>query len=235
MNFITEYHQSVSYVNFSYTHVSVKGSVLSVTIEHNNLKLMKEITRVLRLIEVCRQQNEKIQIEIRYAAGQMTQEMMGLCHQFIDQDRFYIPSSQDAHLQMHGIVCYNEGEREGANEEASVISKSLASVGVKMSSDIKNWSSHILTSSLKRFCRQVNQNCSLVVVCLMSHGAEGILYGNYSTEDRLEISDVFAILNTGLPEPIPKVCFPVEYCLLDCVYFPPNQIPFIIPIMSYTI
>lgn len=166
-DFITEYHSSINYGTFL-NSTCRKGSVLSVTVKNNDLKLMTEIIGLLSQIKMSRKHHEKIQANLELANKHLTQEMMELCHQYLDPDKFCIPSSRDAHLRMHGIVCYNEGDREGADEEASIISESLASVGVKLSGEIKNWSSNILIASLKRFCHQVKDTCSLVVVCLMS-------------------------------------------------------------------
>ena len=116
---------------------------------------------------------------------------------------------------MQGVICFNDfrghelSERAGAELEAETMRGSLQNAGLIMHLDIRNWTTYKLFQGLREFCKNVRQSASLVVVCLMSHGEAGSLYGwdgeASSLTDRCHINDVIYILTQGLPTHIPKV------------------------------
>ena len=98
-----------------------------------------------------------------------------------------------------------------------MVKSSLQETGFNMNPTIDNWSTYSLILNLRGFCQEVSSLCSLVTVCIMTHGRAGLLYGcgglkkGVSTaagglNDKCQINDIINILGTELPEYIPKVC-----------------------------
>ena len=174
-------------------------------------------------IESCLSSTQQSAIAeyVKSSPNRVTSELLALANSHLTD--YCIPDHQQAKLQMYGVICYNdfEGyvglERTSASEEARVIKHSLQETGFNMNPTIDNWSTYSLIQNLRAFCQEVSSLCSLVTVCIMSHGRAGLLYGcgglkkGVSTaagglNDKCQINDIIKILGTELPEYIPKVC-----------------------------
>ena len=189
---------------------SVDGSVLEAAARDGCLPMVKEILTDDNISEMC-------QFVLDYPT-EVTSEILDICWQHPSLAEFCIPRYNYSHipsLLMHGVICFNDfrghelSERAEAKLEAETIKESLQYAGLSMHSDIKNWTTYKLFQGLREFCNNVRQSASLVVVCLMSHGEAGSLYGwNGETTgltDSCHINDVIYILTEGLPTYIPKV------------------------------
>ena len=174
------------------------------------LPMVKEILTGENIFELC-------QFVKNYPA-QATSELLEICWQHPSLDKFCIPRYNYPHIPsvlMQGVICFNDfrghelSERAEAKLEAETMRESLEYAGLIMHSDIQNWTTYQLFQGLRGFCKNVRHSASLVVVCLMSHGEAGSLYGwdgeASSLTDRCHINDVINILTQGLPAHIPKV------------------------------
>ena len=117
---------------------------------------------------------------------------------------------------MYDVVCFNDFEgnpnflpRVEASSESNEIGRRFSEVGIKMSHSITNWTTYLLFSNLRKFCPKIKYNCSLAVVCIMTHGKAGLLYACGGSEesqaDSCKINDILYILGQELPNHIPKV------------------------------
>lgn len=151
------------------------------------------------------------------ASQSVSTEMLDMFQPFL-LDYFIPESSKQAKLQMCGAVLFNEFRgnpdyiRNDAAEEAETITQSLREVGIDVKVKKGSWSSDELITELKRFCKSIRLRCSLVVVCVMSHGNAGILYGcggltdaASGLYDKCRINDILYTLGVGLPAHVPKV------------------------------
>ena len=153
-----------------------------------------------------------------YSARHVTCEILGYFQPLLTE--YFIP--RDGRLKMQGAVFYNDFqgfqhlERQQAADEVEAITESLRRVGVDISVTRKGWSSYQLLSELSDFCKKIHQRCSLLVVCVMSHGRSGVLFGcptpdtsNRNTSklhDACKINDILGIIGENIPSHIPKVC-----------------------------
>ena len=77
-----------------------------------------------------------------------------------------------------------------------------------MSDPIRNWTTYSLFSNLRKFFREIRDDCSLAFVCIMTHGKAGLLYACdgpvEGQADSCKINDILYILGQELPNHIPK-------------------------------
>lgn len=119
---------------------------------------------------------------------------------------YVIPSNQ-LHSKMYGIIAFNDCNREGAYEEAEILASALQSKNISVSKTV--WSTtYELMRALNNSVNAVSDDCSLLVISLMSHGRKGVICGAEDTE--MEINDIWHILTHKLPETVP---------LVSCIYF----------------
>ena len=169
-----------------------------------------------KYIESCLSSTQQSAIAeyVKSSPNTVTSELLALANSHLTD--YCIPDHPQAKLQMYGVVCFNEFEgnpdfltRDGASDEAKIITQSFNDVGVKMSLPIKNWTTYSLFSNLRKFCREIRNSCSLAAVCIMTHGKAGLLYaceGSVESHtDCCKINDILYILGEELPHYVPKV------------------------------
>ena len=197
---------------------------------------MRNATRMVSILETVNKSqgdlaifqelftSEHKQLLLAYAensTANLTNEMLQLCQPYLKSFPM-ISRSVTSKLQMQAILCFNdfhghkEMQRGGASVEASAISISLVRAGFNVHGYIKNWSIFDLFKTLRQICVDIQNRSSLVVVCMMTHGKAGVLYGwdeqAKSTTDRCQINDIIGILGEILPHHVPKVSISVPEC-----------------------
>ena len=96
---------------------------------------------------------------------------------------FFIPRGQEK-AKMFAFVCYNtfnhpdskHPRRQGAKDEADCIIKGLRSCGFTIRGPLVDWTFVQLLEHLGQLLSEVKDNCSVIFICLMSHGDKGVLY-----------------------------------------------------------
>ena len=177
----------------------------------------------IHLIQSCLSttQMQSILDYVKLSPNAVSSDLLALCERHLEQ--YFIPGYPRAKLQMHGVVCYNECVRElirtGAEVEAQTMTTGLSDAGINMKTHLKNWSIYSLLQHLRNFCEDIEDNCALAVVCIMTHGKAGLIYSNSSTSDRCQITDILSILGELLPSHIPKVMYNTFYIYLYNVLF----------------
>ena len=104
------------------------------------------------------------------------------------------------------MVLYNPVSRDGALEEADNLQSGLEAVGCKVTRE--EWRTKVQLSKLIDEGVQSAVGCSLLMVCIMSHGRAG----NLKCEPHCEGWDNFIVMNdillkfkTKLPKDLPMV------------------------------
>ena len=200
--------------------VSCSGSVLGSNEGNNDIAFLQALFTSAQLHILSKKADSSP------ACRHLQNELLALCQPVLQY--YVIPDHTQAMLKMCGVVCYNEFQKEndlfkhstclplqltpriGAADEANILTESFRIIGVKMSSDIKSWSTYTLFQGLRGFCNRVQNWCSLVIVAIMTHGKAGILFGCQDgqmqcTVDTCSINDVLYILKQNLPDHVPKV------------------------------
>ena len=131
-------------------------------------------------------------------------------------ERYVVPHKQN-HCRLTGIILYSTCGRHGADEEANNYKRSLESIGASV---IKlEWMDTIgLQNMLDSGLSQVIdfESCSLLFVCVMSHGRRGVLKG--SNDSEISINSLLKQVTDNLPCELPLVS--IRHCqLCICALF----------------
>ena len=110
----------------------------------------------------------------------------------------------DCYEKKFGIILYNPSGREGAVEEAHNFQSGLQAVGCHVIR--AEWTTKRELSSLIDEGVNIVAGCSLLVVCIMSHGGAGTLRCEEGETREIVINDVIQKLRGKLPELTPLVC-----------------------------
>ena len=122
-------------------------------------------------------------------------------------DRYIIPRNQ-SNCKMSALILYNPENRRGAEKEADYMKESLTAAGF---SDINRlqWTEcdglhSMIDSHLDIILpqQQGDRNCSLLMLCLMSHGGRGSLV---CRGKKIPINDILHKLKYRLPDYLPLV------------------------------
>ena len=110
--------------------------------------------------------------------------------------QYIVPYNQKM-SKRYGLILYTIYNRPGAQEEADNMEQSLCTAGFHV--EKAEWKdTYILNSLLERIAR----DCSLLVLCLMSHGIRGVLHG---VSWSIPINDILDYTSRYIPESSPKV------------------------------
>ena len=115
----------------------------------------------------------------------------------------YVVPYKSSRSRHFGLILCNISDREGANEEANNIKIALESIGCEV---IKiEWSAaHELGAKMDSILDSgILRNCSLLTVCMMTHGYRGVFSGSHGTE--VPVNDVLNQLSVSLPDYLPLV------------------------------
>ena len=96
--------------------------------------------------------------------------------------QFVVPKNQQK-AKMYATLCYNRffnepgihKKRHGAREEADHIIKGLKSCGFTIRGPLIDWKWSELLKHLKNFVNEAKDDCSVIFIFIMSHGAQGVL------------------------------------------------------------
>ena len=115
----------------------------------------------------------------------------------------YIVPYNQKRSKRYGLILYTTYNRPGAQDEADNMEQSLHTAGFCVEKIEWNdaWELH---SKLDSTLRQIACDCSLLVLCLMSHGSRGVLHGG-DNPDIIRIYDVLQHLSQLIAEFIPMV------------------------------
>ena len=103
---------------------------------------------------------------------------------------------------MYALILYTTVQRLGGQEEATYLEDALRMAGFEV---IKlEWhSTDQLSTFFEYKLRPIADNCSLLMVCLMSHGSRGSVIGN--DMKKRPVNDILPHLNELLLKFIPLV------------------------------
>ena len=126
--------------------------------------------------------------------------------------QYIIPHKQQK-SKRYGLILFNSEDRQGAFEEADGLEQALWASGcdvIKM-----EWCGAVeLHNMIDSAMTSIVGNCSLLIVCLMSHGSRGVLSG--SCGGRVTVNDVLHQLTFCLPSnmriPMVSPAKPCRYC-----------------------
>ena len=118
--------------------------------------------------------------------------------------------------EVRGLILYNPDSRDGATKEAEDLHSGLQAVGCQVKE--KMWTTKVeLNNFIEEGLYSIDE-CSLLVVCIMSHGTAGYLRCS-DGDGSVVINDVLIRFSRVLPEHIPLVRYPFN---LACVYLKQN-------------
>lgn len=127
--------------------------------------------------------------------------------------RDYIIPRNHRKTKSFGLLFYNIEGRDGATQEADILSKGLQAT----CSDVLRveWVDALeLVGLIVEKLEEIQlSDCCLLTVCIMSHGAPGMLKGRgrYG-ESSVPINDVLHALKGHLPAHLPMVCSLHVHC-----------------------
>lgn len=113
-----------------------------------------------------------------------------------------IPYNQQR-FKRYGLILFSSAGRPGASEEADDLTKALEATGFDV---IKTeWSEagelqRIIDSAMESMV----DDCSLMLVCLMSHGSRGSLRS--LDREEVPVNNILHQLSYHLPKSVPMVC-----------------------------
>ena len=116
--------------------------------------------------------------------------------------QYIIPYEQQKRKR-YGLILFSSENRQGAFEEADGLEETLKASGcdvIKM-----EWFDAVeLHNMIDSAMIRIAGDCSLLIVCLMSHGSRGVLSG--SCGGRVTVNDVLHQLTFCLPS---DMCIPM--------------------------
>lgn len=122
---------------------------------------------------------------------------------------FFIPRGQRK-SKMHALSYYNTFEtslhhstRAEAEKESSCMMTALKEEGFTIHQPLIDWTHKTLLEDLSEKMKSIKNECSVLFVCIMSHGDKGVLFDKDGF--KVEINKVLNAME-GFPSHIPVVC-----------------------------
>ena len=115
--------------------------------------------------------------------------------------QYIIPYHQKK-SKRYGVILFRSEGRQGAVDEADDLEQALTATGcdvIKMEWSEATELHNMIESALSR----VVANCSLLIVCFMSHGSRGALADSHG--QRVPVNDILHQSSFSLPQDIPLV------------------------------
>ena len=103
-----------------------------------------------------------------------------------------------------GIILYNPSDREGAVEEADNLQSGLQAVGCQVFRE--EWTTKVQLNMCMADGLRVADGCSVLIVCVMSHGTAGTLRSE-DGDGAVIINDVIFRFQREIPDDTPVVSF----------------------------
>ena len=116
--------------------------------------------------------------------------------------RYIIPHAQQ-HCKMHAIILYNATNRPGAENEAKNLDDALKAAGYGERTGLQWTKASELHNMIESCVDAVVNTCSLLMVCLMSHGSIGSLEAGGG--NRTQVNSILHQLKQKLRLKIPLV------------------------------
>ena len=115
--------------------------------------------------------------------------------------KYVIPNNQRK-FKIYALILYTPSQRSGGEEEANYLENSLNEAGWNV---IKlEWLNTVeLHNLIDSSLSLIVSSCSLLLVCLMSHGSRGSVIGSEGKEK--PVNDIIHQLDRLLPKSIPQV------------------------------
>lgn len=119
---------------------------------------------------------------------------------------FFIPREQKK-AKMYALIYYNTFDtyhqtRVNAKEESECMMVALREAGFTVFEPIIDWTNEELLLDLRQKIQGIKEECSVLFVCIMSHGDKGVVYDKNSIKG--EINEVLSEVH-DLPYHIPAV------------------------------
>ena len=104
---------------------------------------------------------------------------------------------------MHALILYNTTNRPGAENEATNLDDALRAAGFTERTGLQWTEASELHNMIESCLDAVVNTCSLLMVCLMSHGSIGSLEAGGG--NRTQVNSILHQLKQKLPPKIPLV------------------------------
>lgn len=125
-------------------------------------------------------------------------------------DAFFIPRGQ-AKAKMHTFIWFNTFEsvsslhsvRIGASNEARNMMQALKKMNFTMRQPSVDLTSREFIDCLKDYIQQIKDQCSVLLICIMSHGGDGVIYDKCN--NIIEMNEIIKTTEE-LPNYLPVVC-----------------------------
>lgn len=119
--------------------------------------------------------------------------------------QYIIPHTTQGGSKPYGLILYNTHRRHGAVAEADDMVDALEDIGCHVRK--REWvATTEVRGMIDRFVTRLvaRDDCSLLFVCITSHGYRGMLRGEDGTE--IPINTIIKQLKDSLPAYLPLVC-----------------------------
>ena len=116
--------------------------------------------------------------------------------------KYIIPHVQQ-YCKMHALILYNTTSRPGAEDEATNLDDALRAAGFTERTGLQWTEASELHNMIESCLDAVVNTCSLLMVCLMSHGSIGSLEAGGG--NRTQVNSILHQLKQKLPSKIPLV------------------------------
>ena len=114
----------------------------------------------------------------------------------------YIIPHKQGKSKRYGLIFFSSEGRQGARAEAEDVQQALEASGCYV--EKMDWGGaielqHMIDDALSR----ISSDCSVLIVCIMSHGRRGVLEGGNGNE--IPINDILNQFTQTLPANLPLV------------------------------
>ena len=115
--------------------------------------------------------------------------------------QYIIPYKQEK-SKRYGLILFRSENRSGAAAEADDLEQALEAAGCKVMK-MEWYEARELQGMIDSAMDRIVGDCSLLIVCLMSHGSRGVLKGQGGEE--IAVNDILHQFTYTLPESVPLV------------------------------
>ena len=102
-----------------------------------------------------------------------------------------------------GMVLYSSHHRRGAEDEADKLDRSLNSAGCDQVFKLEWSQAEELENMIHSSVTDMKDSCSLLIVCLMSHGSRGCVQSGIG--EFIPVNQILHQLTLALPDLVPLV------------------------------
>lgn len=125
---------------------------------------------------------------------------------------FYIIPHNQRQARTLALILYTRDCRDGATEEAHRLEMALRSTGCHIINSIEWYTVEDLGTMIYKYLKtEILASCSLLTICMMSHGTFGTITG--CDQKQIAINDILHQITQILPPHLPLVS---TMCIIHC-------------------